>query len=423
LQIVTDGMGYCPPNPNFIQARNALLTAELANTGGANRTELWSAFAKRGLGYYATAPGSTSSKGVVEDFATGPGLHISAPTNLFVDGPKGGPFNMTPRTFTLENEIASSVAWSLVVEPPLEASPLSGSVPGNQTRTVNVTLDANAAAFLPVGEHYLDITFSNHVTHARHAFGITLTVHTDAEAVAESFDNSSTHPFDLENRSITFTPKDAGSYHVCRDSRVLFPVPTTSATTLNITNDSFAKLTLAGGKRVKLFGQQYSSVYVSENGALTFSVPQEEDFFLDDFLAQPRVAALYENLATFSTGRISWQQMTNRLVVSWENVRDEDYLWTNSFQIEIFFDGVIRLTQRRRIAPRFCRGGLQHPPGLRHLIADTNAALDGDRGRQLASRRGQRLHSEGTHRSHHRHPRVQRQHGIDRPFQCRHSHA
>ena len=344
LQIVTDGMGLCPPNPNFIQARNALLSAELVNTGGANRTELWSAFAKRGLGYYATAPSSTTPKGVLEDFGTGPGLHITPPASLLVEGPKGGPFSMMPRTFTLENEIASSVAWSLVVEPPLEASPLSGSVPGNQTRTVNVTLDANAAAFLPVGAHYLDITFSNHVTQVRQTFGITLTVNTDAEAVVESFDNASTDPFDLENRSITFTPKDADSYHVCRDSRVVFPVPTTSATTLNITNDGFAKLTLAGGKRVKLYGQQYSSVYVSENGALTFSAPQEVDFQLQDFFAQRRVAGLYRDLEVPSAGRISWQQLTNRLVVSWEGVREDGYLGTNSFQMEMYFDGVIRVT-------------------------------------------------------------------------------
>ena len=363
LQIVTDGMGFCPPNPNFIQARNALLTAELANTGGANRPELWSAFAKRGLGYYATAPSSTTPAGVVEDFGTGPGLHISPPASLLVEGPEGGPFNMTPRTFTLENEIASAVAWSLVVEPPLEASPLSGSVPGNQTRLVNVTLDANAAAFLPVGAHYLDITFSNHVTQARQTFGITLTVRPDAEAVAESFDNSSTDPFDLENRSLTFTPKDAGSYHVCRDSRVVFPASTASATTLGITNDGFAKLTLAGGKKVKLFGQPYSSVYVSENGALTFSPPQETNFFLGDFFAQPRVAGLYEDLAAFSAGRISWQQMTNRLVVSWENVRAVDYLWTNSFQIEMFFDGVVRLTWLR-CDNLFGRVGLSEGEGL-----------------------------------------------------------
>jgi hypothetical protein len=53
LQLVADGMGLCPPNPTFVQARDALLLADLANTGGANRAQLWSAFAKRGMGWSA----------------------------------------------------------------------------------------------------------------------------------------------------------------------------------------------------------------------------------------------------------------------------------------------------------------------------------------------------------------------------------
>lgn len=39
-----------PCNPNFIQARDAILDADKALTGGENACEIWKGFAKRGLG-------------------------------------------------------------------------------------------------------------------------------------------------------------------------------------------------------------------------------------------------------------------------------------------------------------------------------------------------------------------------------------
>ncbi len=53
LQLVTDGMKLCPPNPDYIEARDAILLADRVKSGGANLNELWTAFAKRGWGYTA----------------------------------------------------------------------------------------------------------------------------------------------------------------------------------------------------------------------------------------------------------------------------------------------------------------------------------------------------------------------------------
>src|SRR5262249_17173127 len=49
LQLVTDGMNLSPANPTFLQARDAILQADLVNNSGTNRAELWAAFAKRGM--------------------------------------------------------------------------------------------------------------------------------------------------------------------------------------------------------------------------------------------------------------------------------------------------------------------------------------------------------------------------------------
>ncbi|KAF1978781.1 extracellular metallo proteinase MEP [Bimuria novae-zelandiae CBS 107.79] len=50
LKLVMDGMKLQPCNPTFVSARDAILDADLALTGGDNQCEIWTGFAKRGLG-------------------------------------------------------------------------------------------------------------------------------------------------------------------------------------------------------------------------------------------------------------------------------------------------------------------------------------------------------------------------------------
>ena len=68
LQITTDGMKLTAPQPNFLQARDAILLADQVDNSGANQIELWRAFAKRGLGFSAMSPVSTTTVGLVEAY-------------------------------------------------------------------------------------------------------------------------------------------------------------------------------------------------------------------------------------------------------------------------------------------------------------------------------------------------------------------
>jgi hypothetical protein len=69
MKLVMDGMALQPCNPNFVQARDAIIDADWALTGGANACPLWTAFAKRGLGEGARyiATGRTDSFKVPND--------------------------------------------------------------------------------------------------------------------------------------------------------------------------------------------------------------------------------------------------------------------------------------------------------------------------------------------------------------------
>ncbi len=86
LQLVTDAMALCPPNPNFVQSRDAILLADRLNNNNANYNELWRAFAKRGLGSSATSPDSSTTQGIVESFDF-PGLSIATVSSA--DGSTG----------------------------------------------------------------------------------------------------------------------------------------------------------------------------------------------------------------------------------------------------------------------------------------------------------------------------------------------
>lgn len=50
LKLLMDGMALQPCNPNFVLSRDAILDADFMRTGGVNACEIWTAFAKRGLG-------------------------------------------------------------------------------------------------------------------------------------------------------------------------------------------------------------------------------------------------------------------------------------------------------------------------------------------------------------------------------------
>jgi extracellular elastinolytic metalloproteinase len=68
LQLVMDGLKLQPCNPSFLDARDALLTAEQVLFGGLHECDLWRGFAKRGMGVSAGDGGSASSLSVAEAF-------------------------------------------------------------------------------------------------------------------------------------------------------------------------------------------------------------------------------------------------------------------------------------------------------------------------------------------------------------------
>ena len=68
LQLVIDALKIQPCEPSFLEARDAILLADLNETGGMNRCQIWRAFAKRGIGDASSDEDDSDLLTTVEDF-------------------------------------------------------------------------------------------------------------------------------------------------------------------------------------------------------------------------------------------------------------------------------------------------------------------------------------------------------------------
>ncbi|HET8838613.1 MAG TPA: T9SS-dependent M36 family metallopeptidase [Flavobacteriaceae bacterium] len=68
MQLVIDGLKLQPCSPGFVDGRDAILAADMAENGGANQCLIWSVFARRGVGYGASQGSSFNAFDQVEAF-------------------------------------------------------------------------------------------------------------------------------------------------------------------------------------------------------------------------------------------------------------------------------------------------------------------------------------------------------------------
>lgn len=82
IHLVTEGMKLQKCNPGFVDGRNAILKADSILYGGENATEIWKAFARRGLGFSAVQGSSYSTSDGSQAFDLPPSLSVSTPENV-----------------------------------------------------------------------------------------------------------------------------------------------------------------------------------------------------------------------------------------------------------------------------------------------------------------------------------------------------
>ncbi|MBU0637481.1 MAG: hypothetical protein KKB50_01345 [Planctomycetes bacterium] len=151
---------------------------------------------------------------------------------------------------------------------------------------------------------------------------------------------------DLDFRALLLTPDGSPAYYAaCTVAIGLLPTDPAGGEVLPLADDDSAAITLAGGALVSLYGTSYDTIYVGSNGYLTFGAGDVDpsESFAEHF-ALPRVAALYDDLDPGARGTVSWHQTDDRVAVTWHTVPEYDEFATNTFQIELFFDGRIQIS-------------------------------------------------------------------------------
>lgn len=343
LQLISDGMDLSPPNPTYLQARDAILQADVVDTGGANQNELWAAFAKRGMGVTATCPANSTTLGIHEAFDIPDALAVMPFMGFIAQGPTGGPFSSNVMVMTLTNVSTNTISWtSANTAAWLDLSQGGGNLDPGGTTNVIVSID-DSATNLAANVYGSMIWFTNlnsTVVQGRQFF---LRVG-QPDVYTELFDSSLTN--DLAFRTFTFTPDGSVSfYSVCEDGASVFPTDPAGGNGASLTDDSFYGVTLGGTNTVSFYGQRTNVFFIGSNGYITFgSGDANWQESLAAHFSQPRISALFHDLNPAAGGTVTWKQLGDRVAVTYLNV--PEYVGTsgNNFQIEMFYDGRLRLT-------------------------------------------------------------------------------
>jgi subtilisin-like proprotein convertase family protein len=146
LQLVTDGMKLDPINPNMLQGRDAILTADCAGFGGQDELDIWAGFAARGMGFSARYNSATS---VTEAFDI-PNLNLGAvtisndscpPADGFAD-----PGESLTLTIPLSNPFCATGANGVTVSVDGGAPVSYGNIPAGATVSQGIPFTVPSAA-------------------------------------------------------------------------------------------------------------------------------------------------------------------------------------------------------------------------------------------------------------------------------------
>ncbi len=229
----------------------------------------------------------------------------------------------------------------------LSFEPDSGVIAAQSSQDVNVMFDTNQ----PVGIYEGMITvFSNDPFEPELDIPIRINLEpydyfTELFEPNDPWDPNDPFANDLDNTSILFKPDGMGYYRtVCRQTATEFPENPDGSVPVSLDDDDYAMVDL-NGVTVSLYGEEYDRFYIGSNGYISF-ISGDTSYFetLEQHFLLPRISALFVDLSPSEGGEVSYKILPNKVVVTFENVSEFNTSNSNSFQVEMWFDGKIRMT-------------------------------------------------------------------------------
>jgi hypothetical protein len=184
-------------------------------------------------------------------------------------------------------------------------------------------------------------------------------------------------PFDLEYTSVTFFPTSDGTSYVGLLQYISqLPTNPINGIKLGLRDDNFAWVRLSSQGQVRIFNQSFSSFFVGSNGYITFTQP-DNDFTetLEEHFDKLRISGLYTDLTLSYTGTASAKQLYDRVAITWQEIPEFENTAHNTFQIEMFYDGKIRISWLE-IGSRSNIVGLSNGLGLSPDFEETDFSIE-----------------------------------------------
>jgi len=272
---------------------------------------------------------------------------VTPEIDMIFTGPADGPFSPDSQNYVVFNQGQEPLVWEAQIYDPCDpcdwliVEPSAGVLNPLKYTIVKVEVDPEVSHFLSPGEYYKTLRFANTVSGVTRTRTITLSV-TVPDYFTEQFDNSDN---DVSQQTLTFVPSlSCDKYNVCREEATEFPVDPAGGTSITLRDDDYYPVGLSG-KTISYYGNNYGTFYIGSNGYVTFTsgdVRYTES--LADHFDLPRISGLFNDLTPGAGGEVSWKQLDNSVVVTFENVPEYNQANSNSFQIEMFYNGRIRIT-------------------------------------------------------------------------------
>jgi len=229
----------------------------------------------------------------------------------------------------------------------LRFEPDSGVVGSDSSQDVNVIFDANQ----PAGMYEGEITvYSNDPFTPESAIPIRINLlpydwFTELFEPNDPWDPNDPYANDMNNISIVFKPDGMGYYRMaCRQQATSFPEDTNGSIAVPLEDDDYEIVDL-NGVCVSLYGKEYNRFYIGSNGYISFiSGDTSYSESLEQHFLWPRMSALFDDLNPEAGGQISYKILSDKVIVTFENVPEYNLGNLNSFQVEMWFDGKIRMT-------------------------------------------------------------------------------
>lgn len=148
---------------------------------------------------------------------------------------------------------------------------------------------------------------------------------------------------DLANSSVTLRPSDTPNrYAMCRGAITALPTDPAGGTAVTLQDDESVQVTPT--RPVRVFGREWPSLWIGSNGYVTAERDTGWTPALGAHFGRARVAGLFDDLSPQRGGTVSWQELEDRVAVSFVGVVAYRGDGPSTFQMELFFDGTVRLS-------------------------------------------------------------------------------